>query len=199
LRLPTFRWALVAAALTGLACTLVRLLSVPGVESAFVLGLALPPFVAAAAAQLVWRERLSPSGRSATRLVGRVLGLGLLVLALPSAALLLNGLRTRLCEPWLGLAFLGLGPLMGAALAAVWGALAGSLPLPERRAIGLALLGPFAAFCAGLFAFYATPAIFVYSPFAGYFPGTIYDREVALPAAYLSYRAGTALATLGLA
>src|SRR5690606_37703474 len=126
-----------------------------------------------------------------------VFALALLVVGLPTLMLVANGLRTRLCDPVLGLSFIALGPLSGAALAASIGALAGSLPVTERRAVGLALLGPFIAVAVGIFGFYATPAIFVYSPFAGYFPGTIYDRQVGIPTAYLTYRAGSAVALLG--
>jgi hypothetical protein len=196
-RLPCERWAFVASGLVGLLCASVRLLSVPGVESAFVLGLLLPPFVAAGACQAVWRASREGLGISAVRHLGRNLAFAVAVTALPAAILVAVGLHTRLCEPGLGLAFLALGPLAGNLLAATWGTLAGGVGGPERRAIGMAVAAPIVAIAVGLQRFWGTPAIFAYSPFAGYFPGTIYDREMALPAPYLTYRAASALALFG--
>ncbi len=191
-RLP---FALLVSAVVGIACASVRLLSVPGVESAFVLGLALPPFVAASAAAHVFATRSREGGAaSAARLLGRGLALALAATAIPSAILVLRGLASRLCEPELGLAFLALGPLLGNVLAATWGTLAGSLARSSRGAMGLGVAAPFAAFVLGLYRFWSTPAIFAYTPFAGYFPGTIYDREIAFPEPYLTYRAATVLA-----
>jgi hypothetical protein len=191
-------WTMLAAALAGIGCASVRLLSVPGIESAFVLGLVLPPFVAASAARYSFSVARGGDGPSAARLLARALGLALAVTAIPTAILLLNGLRTRLCEPALGIAFIALGPLVGTALGAVWGTLAGSMTRTRPGATGLALAAPFAGVVLGLHRFWSTPAIFAYTPFAGYFPGTIYDREVALPDAYLTYRAASLLAVVTL-
>ncbi len=191
------RWALVAAALAGAACASVRLLAVPGIESAFVLALVLPPIVAADIAARVARER--GGGAPARVVLLGALGVALAVTAIPSAILAVRGLFTRLCEPGLGLAFLGLGPLVGNVLAGAWGAVAGALASTPRRAIALGVAGPLAGVGLGLYRFFTTPAIFAYTPFAGYFPGTIYDREVTLPPAYLTYRAATLLAIAALA
>ena len=50
----------------------------------------------------------------------------------------------------------------------------------------------------GLWAFYATPTVYVFGAFAGYFPGAIYDDLVRLPSRYLTYRATILLAVVGL-
>src|SRR5262249_51553209 len=42
----------------------------------------------------------------------------------------------------------------------------------------------------GVLRFYDTPAIFGYDPFAGYFPGTLYDENIRLGAAFAAARRG---------
>ncbi|MBX3251600.1 MAG: hypothetical protein KF901_30755, partial [Myxococcales bacterium] len=134
----------------------------------------------------------------ATALLSRALGRALLLVAVPTVLLALNQLRVRNCAPLEGLAFLALGPGIGVLLAALFGLFWGAaLPHP-RLALALAALTPVASDAWGLIQFWRTPAIFVFDPFAGWFPGTLYDEDVGLPPALLTYRAFT-LAWLGAA
>ncbi|MBK7155494.1 MAG: hypothetical protein IPH72_27580 [Sandaracinaceae bacterium] len=188
--------ALVAVALAS------PLTAVHGVESALALGILLPPAVAACAAldALRWpaRERLALLRTTALR--------SLLAWALPVLLLALGSVRVRQCTPLEGLTFMLLGPLVGVGLAALSGLTVGSLltgsSLARRRprmvgALGAAL--PIGALGLGLFRFWSTPTISIYGAYAGWFPGTIYDEDVALTPTYVSQRALVVALTLGLA
>ncbi|MCU0671699.1 MAG: hypothetical protein MUE69_02785 [Myxococcota bacterium] len=208
------------AGAVGVALTTSRLVGVHGVESALALGLALPLLAAWLGAR-VGREasELSRSadangGRdasvgvpvtaplrapnTASEAIGRALGTGVLLLAIPTAILALNQLRVRNCAPLEGLAFVLLGPGVGVLLASFVGLLIGALVKRPRLATTLAVLVPIASALWGLLQFWFSPAIFVYDPFAGWFPGTIYDEDVGLPSSLLTYRA-ISLAWLGAA
>lgn len=182
------------AGAVGVALSTSRLLGVHGVESALALGLALPMLAAWLGAR-VGRDG-APDGASDA--IGRALGIGVLLLAIPTAILALNQLRVRNCAPLEGLAFLLLGPGVGVLLASFVGLVIGALVKRPRLATTLAVLVPIASALWGLLQFWFSPAIFVYDPFAGWFPGTIYDEDVGLPSSLLSYRA-ISLAWLGAA
>ena len=178
--------SLAIATAVGLAMAFVPLLGVHGVESALTLGVLLPPWVAALGA--IYARRAEARFRGLDLMV-RAVGAGLLVWFAPFAVLALNALRVPQCAPGQGLVFMLLGPAMGCALAAcvgVWTAgLLGRRPIAPWVAAGI----PITAIGLGLWLFYATPAIYVYGIFAGYFPGTIYDPVVEIPDSYLVYRA----------
>jgi len=206
------------AGAVGVALTTSRLVGVHGVESALALGLA-TPLLAAWLGARVGREARERSrsadanvGRdasvpvtaplrapsTASEAIGRALGRGVLVLAIPTAILALNQLRIRNCAPLEGLAFVALGPGVGVLLASFVGLLIGALVKRPKLATTLAVLVPIASALWGLLQFWFSPAIFVYDPFAGWFPGTIYDEDVGLPSSLLTYRA-ISLAWLGAA
>jgi len=134
----------------------------------------------------------------ASAAIGSALGTGVLLLAIPTAILALNQLRVRNCAPLEGLGFVLLGPGVGVLLASFVGLGIGALVKRPRLAITLAVLVPIASALWGLAQFWFSPAIFVYDPFAGWFPGTIYDEDVGLPDSLLTYRAFS-LAWLGAA
>ncbi len=182
------------AGAVGVALSTSRLLGVHGVESALALGLALPILAAWLGAR-VGRDG-APDGASDA--IGRALGIGVLLLAIPTAILALNQLRVRNCAPLEGLAFVLLGPGVGVLLASFVGLVIGALVKRPRLATTLAVSVPIASALWGLLQFWFSPAIFVYDPFAGWFPGTIYDEDVGLPSSLLSYRA-ISLAWLGAA
>lgn len=177
--------------LTSIALGISPLTAVLGVENALVHGLVLPPFVAAMAA------RLSRDGSREERM-RRVLRATALVLAPPVLFGLLGALYVRWCSPLEGLGFFLLGPVLGILLAALTGLFLG-IRLP-RVASWLAPLVPVAVALLGLYRFYDTPAIFAYSHYVGYFPGTLYDPDVAIATEYLTFRGATAvwIAALGL-
>jgi hypothetical protein len=245
---PLARRALAPLGASGLVLCLVwsllgflPLLGGPGYESALVAGLLLPPFVAVAPARRVLVGRLAPRealGAGASRGLG--LGGGLLAISLA------HGLRTRFCSVGDGVSLFLLGPLCGAVLAGLWGAVAGvaarlvadraasaapaappaappdadalgggpapaspaprwirlaawATKTPRRSAIlagALALSGPLASALVSLFRFYASPLVFAFDPFVGFFSGTLYDTVIDGTDRLLTYRLGSALSAL---
>ncbi len=161
------------------------LLGVHGVESALVLGIVLPPWVAATSANYQRREG---SARGIDIMSGAI-GSGLVIWAIPMVILALNSLRVRQCAPWEGLAFMLLGPALGCVLAAVTGVWTAALLGGSRWSPWVAAAVPVGGLLWGLWAFYATPTVYVFGAFAGYFPGAIYDEFVPIPGRYLIYRA----------
>ncbi|MCB9631907.1 MAG: hypothetical protein H6721_07200 [Sandaracinus sp.] len=171
------------AGVIGLALASSPLLGVHGVESALALGLTIPLLAA-------WQgARIGRGEGDVDRRIGRALGTGVLLLAIPTGILALNQLRIRNCAPFEGLAFVALGPGVGVLLASFVGMTLGSLVRRPRVSTTLALLVPIGSALWGLGQFWTSPAIFVYDPFAGWFPGTIYDEDVGLPIQLLTYRA----------
>lgn len=171
------------AGVLGVGLSTSRLLGVHGVESALALGLTLPMLAAWLGAR-IGRER-----GEAGSMIGRALGTGVLLLAIPTVILALNQLQVRNCAPLEGLAFLALGPGVGVLLAGFVGMVIGALVPRPKLATTLAVLVPIASVLWGLAQFWFSPAIFVYDPFAGWFPGTLYDEDVGLPHTLLTYRA----------
>jgi tetratricopeptide (TPR) repeat protein len=193
-KLLTFRLSAAFAAIVGVALAFIPLLAVHGVESGLALGVLLPPWVAATAASYTERNR----DARGIDLMFRSIGAGLLIWSIPVVVLALSSLRIRQCTPGEGLAFMVLGPAVGCALAACLGVwLAGSMSRP-RLSPWLCAAIPLGAALIGLWAFYATPTVYVFGAFAGYFPGAIYDDLVQIPTRYLTYRATMVVAVLAL-
>jgi tetratricopeptide (TPR) repeat protein len=121
-------------------------------------------------------------------LLARAVGAALLLLPLPLALISLNALRVKNCDYLEGLAFFAIMPVCSAICAAVLGAL-WALAVPRRAlATLLALLTVIGSLAICLYRFYASPPIFAYDPFLGFFPGTLYDETVAIQRAFLWYR-----------
>ncbi len=193
-KLLLFRSSIVFAAILGVALAFVPLFAIHGVESALVLGLLLPPWVSATAARYLERHRKTRG----IDLMLRAAGAGLLVWAVPVVLLALGSLRIRQCAPGEGLAFMVLGPAIGCALAGCVGVWVAAVANRPRLSPWLAAAVPVGAILLGLLAFYATPTVFVFGAFAGYFPGAIYDDFVQIPRRYLTYRASMVVAVLAL-
>lgn len=194
-KLFTFWLSAAYAAIVGVVLALVPLLAVHGVESALTLGLLLPPWAAATAASYTLRN----GGTRGIDLMLRTIGAALWIWAIPVALLALSSLRIRQCAPGEGLAFMVLGPAVGCTLGASVGVWVAGTTRRPRLATWIAGAIPIGAALLGLWAFYATPTVYVFGAFAGYFPGAIYDDLVQIPPAYLSYRATALVAILALA
>jgi tetratricopeptide (TPR) repeat protein len=197
--LQSVRLALGIGLATALALLVSPVLGVHGVESALVLGVVLPPFVAAAAVrQVAWirRHGLAPS---AAAILGRALGMAAGVLALPLLVLALNALRVRNCAPGQGLLYMLLGPLPGVLLASGVGVVFGTLLRRTAVATTLAVAAPLVGVGAALWRFYSTPAIALYGHFFGWFPGAIYDQALSVPLELATFRGITILLIGGLA
>ncbi len=191
LRRGSMRSALMFAFLTGCVLSALPLFGVPGPESALVLGFLLPPWLALVAARWVIDARRKGRAASAPELINSVLLSTLLLLLAAGLVLELNSLRGPRCTPLQGWAFLALGPGLGMVLAGLLGATCAALIPSSKIATALAVAAPVVWVGAGVARFFGTPAIFVMNHIAGYFPGTIYDRDVAITVEYGTFRALT--------
>ncbi|HJL17625.1 MAG TPA: hypothetical protein RMH99_18320 [Sandaracinaceae bacterium LLY-WYZ-13_1] len=198
LRLKSVRATLIVGGVATLAMGFSPLLGAPGIESALVLGLLLPPFCGAIGVRVLDSLRREDRPAEAAEVLADALSAALLVVALPVALLLLNTLRVPVCAPLEGLAFLALGPGISVLLAAALGVGIGATVPRVRWATTLAVLAPFALAGLALWRFYDTPAIFAYGHLVGYFPGTIYDPDITVTPTYASFRGLSALWLLGL-
>lgn len=173
----------------------------PGYEHALAAGLLVPSAAAIATAIDCARRTSSTPLASVAR--GVVTGLAYAALALVTA--LLHAARVGVCELWGALLYFALTAGIGAVLGGVWGAAAGELTgaLVARRRVRrvrlvatlLGLAAPIGGVAVSLYRFYASPMIFAFDPFVGYFSGTLYDTVIDAGTALFTYRLGS-LATL---
>src|SRR5262249_20749126 len=133
---------------------------------------------------------------------GVVLGLALAFVAIVTS--LPPAWRVGICELWGALLYFVLTAGIGAVLGRGWGAgvgegvsaLArrGTIVRPRRRdvaAVLLALAGPVACVAVSVYRFVASPMIFAYDPFVGFFSGTLYDTLIDAGVGIVTYRAGS--------
>lgn len=187
--------ALVVAALFAIG--FLPLFDGPGYEQALATGLVLPLVLAPAVALTTLRAGVDPLAPLAA--VGRGAGWGAVYALSAWAVALLHGLRAGFCDVWAGTALMALGPGVGALLAGVWGAVAGTLAAPLGRprtwAVALAALGPVGGVVVSLVRFWASPMVFAYDPFVGFFSGSLYDTILDV-SGLVSYRMGSAATLL---
>jgi tetratricopeptide repeat protein len=179
--------AIVAVAL-GVA-GLQRQFAGPGYESALLAGVVCPSVAAIVTAVELRKSAPAPFDGFCHGVAN-----GVAAVMLAWAVAFLHGLRVGLCDLVDGTVFFALGPGIGAVLGGVWGAIAAEL----TRRFSSARIAPLVAFAApvctaafGLLLFYATPVIFDFDPFAGFFSGALYDT-VLDSSGLLTYRAGSA-------
>lgn len=191
LALPTTRAAFIVAGLLGIALCQVRLLGIWGVESALVLGITLPPLTAAIGARVVVTYRSNGYIVTATRLLCTAASVSALALAIPVLMLAINAFRVKNCAPMEGLFFILLGPGVGVLFATVIGLVVGaSIPWPRIATI-TAIMIPVGALAVSAYSLYATPALFAYGHFFGFYGGTLYDDEMSIPVPLLILRVAT--------
>lgn len=198
-RTPRRLGALIVGGL-ALAVGFLPLFGGPGYEFSLACGLLLPGATAIAVAL----EGASPARapRAPVDALLRGLGTGMVFSGVAFATALVHGARVGFCDVGGGLLGFVLNPVPGALLGGVWGAYvaerARGARTRRRRVAGavlLALLGPLAGVAVSLWRFYASPMVFAFDPFVGYFSGTLYDTIIDAGAPLLTYRLGT-LATL---
>jgi tetratricopeptide (TPR) repeat protein len=132
---------------------------------------------------------LSTPLRALTSVLGRCVAANLLLLVLPLGIVSLNALRVKNCDYLEGLAFFAMMPMLSVILASCVGALwALAVPRGALATLG-ALLTLVGSVVWGLWRFYDGPPIFGYDPFVGYFPGALYDENVAIRLPFLLFRA----------
>lgn len=195
-QLGALRWALGFSLLSGLVLCAIPLFGTLGPEAALVLGVLLPPWAAAVATRLAMR--VQPEHTSSSVLLCWAIGCAWLLLGLPVGLVALNAARFKTCEPFGGLTFIALGPLCGVTLAAVLGVGFGALGTRSRLPTSLSVLVPLVSIGRALYDFVATPGIFAFGHFFGYFPGTFYDRRIDIPDAWLTQRTTSLLIGAGL-
>lgn len=196
MRLPRFELGF--SLLVALLCAPSSLVGVPGLESAVVFGVLLPPVFAAAAARRAALERSQGKSDAALATL-RALLVPTIAMLLVLAVQLARHLVDPACATASGLPQLLLGPYPGMVLAALVGELVGRVVERPRRAAGLALALVVASYGVVVYEIVATPAVFVFSIFGGHWPGPIYDDLVTFPATLATYRAVTSMAIVALA
>ncbi len=184
--------ALVAAALFGVG--FLPLFGGPGYEHALATGLVVPGVAAVAVAI----DSLSRPSRAPALAVARGLGVGVALALVSLATALLHGARVGVCDLGGALATFGLTAGIGCAAGGVWGAFSGELAGRTRRprlsCVLLGLAGPLGTIGLGVWRFWATPIVFAFDPFVGYFSGSIYDTVIDAGTPLLTFRAGTVAA-----
>jgi hypothetical protein len=179
-----------AGLLAALAVTLdfLPLVDVLGFDFCFVVGL-----VAALAGVDIGHGTVDAARRNrpAVRPVGLVfqaMVASLAVIVPPLLLSLANAVRVRNCNLGAGLVFFLLLPAATAVYAAGTGA-AVAIAVPGRR-LGrmLAFALPLFSIAWALLRLYRDPAVFAFDPYAGYFPGPIYDEALRPPLRLLWFR-----------
>jgi len=143
------------------------------------------PGIAAARAELI---RPVPD---ALRAVGRALSSAALLLLIPVAVILLNGLRRPACEPLAGLVLYALIAMPSGILASALGAACG-FAWPRRA--GLVAFAVFlVTLTVALWPLARGPQVYAYHHLGGMFPGPIYDEVIRPTRALYLFRLGTLL------
>jgi hypothetical protein len=158
-----------------------------GYASSLIVGL-----VGSASAALVGvRVAQLSRGRSGSQVAAAAALAALALVLAPLVIVLARAAFAPACAPATGAVYALLFALPGPVLAALVGASLGAAFRRRGAATAAAsLLVP--AFVAwSLARFYATPTIFAYDPFYGFFPGAIYDESVPLTLAHVTHRVGT--------
>lgn len=182
--------------LLSLLCGASPLTRMVGVDSAWILGGVLTPIVAfEAACQAHARFRrgfgFSQTFKHIQLCSLRMFLLTCLVFAV--YALFNTDCLTRITWFTQWVYFL-MGPWMGLILAATLGSVLGLVGFKLNRPKVFASIAgcvPLFAILLSLYIFWASPGIFSYGQFYGFFPGTIYDRTVKVNTAYLLFRIST--------
>jgi hypothetical protein len=189
------RWAAFVVAGVLLGVGFLPLFGGPGYEQALASGLLVP----SAAALATSLDPFPVDARAPLACVGRGVASGLALAGVAFATALVHGVRVGFCDlPGAAIGF-ALTAGSGAVLGGVWGALVAEVVhagrMRRRAAALLAVLGPALGVAISLVRFYASPMVFAFDPFFGYFSGTLYDTVVDAGTPLLTYRAGS-LATL---
>jgi hypothetical protein len=191
--------ALVAA--SGAVLCFVPLFDLLGYEFSLALALvgSLGAGLQAAALPEALRAAAPPAASSsvAARAIGAASAAAVGLLFVPLVCITCNALRVPNCDLAEGFAFFAVLPLPGVLYAAAVGLACGTT-LPRRRATLAFLALLLGSLGWSLARFWATPAIFAYDPFAGFFPGTLYDEVVEIRAPLLTYRVGTVASTVAI-
>ena len=185
--------------LTGLFVTPLTLLPLVGTLGYFS-GFLLSPLAAAMGLFIGvdvvrgWREQELPGDTPVRTLVAAGAKELAWLVGIAVGILLLAQLWQRNCDPWGGLAFFAMGPLLSAVMGFIAGLFGGSLGQRRWAQILLGGLIPAVSTGIGLWRLWSDPVVFAFDPFWGYFSGAIYDEAVSIGTTYLTFRAYNLLA-----
>lgn len=190
LRRPGVQITFALHVLLAVLLCFVPLFDVLGFERAFATGLLSAVTSPIVAVTLIRRAR-DDGGSDLARVAGHALLLNFLMLAPTLVAGYAVELAATPCDPEEGLLFIMLVSGGNAYFGTALGLLAGTLA--HRRGLpGIIVVVVLGAFLVvALRRLYVEPQIFVYSAPFGYWPGSIYDEELAVDSALLAFRGYT--------
>lgn len=193
------RWAGVVVFVFSSAVGFLPLFGGPGYEQSLASGLLIP----SAAAIATSLDLSADAGPTPLGAVARGLASGAWLGAIALSVALLHALRAGACDLGGGIVFFLMTAGAGALLGGVWGAVVAELCRSRRKrklgCVTLSLAGPLGGIAISVARFCATPIIFAYDPFFGYFSGALYDTVIDVGTELLAYRAGTAATIAGVA
>jgi hypothetical protein len=128
----------------------------------------------------------------------QTVGHGLIITAIPLAVSLLNGLRVPFCNLGDGMLFYLLMPVCSVLIACAIGLVVGLATRRARSAVLLYLLFYVLGLSGGLVTFHSSPAVYIFNPFFGYYPGVLYDRLVEVEPQLVTYRVATLVQTVSI-
>jgi hypothetical protein len=180
----------------AVVCSRVPLLNYLGYESSFVFALLASIVSGSAVIAAAQRALGAPDGagwsdKRAGTILRQQLSTHALLLLIPLAVLSANALLVKNCAWWEGLAFYLLLPVISVWFAAALGLFC-AVHYRHGRLIFFGVM--IVSFLYSLLLGYATPAIFSYNVFYGYFPGLSYDEVLGISLPLILFR----LLTVGL-
>ncbi len=178
----------------AIVCSRVPLLNYLGYEFSFLIAILASVITGPAGAGAVRRHIRSAGAEGWTAgdlsaLFRRQLSRSLLLLLIPLAVLSLNALLVKNCSYVEGLAYFLLLPVVSVWFSAALGLFCG-VHYRHGRLVFVSLMAASVLYV--LVLGYATPAIFSYNPFYGYFPGLSYDEALGISRPLVLFRAVTA-------
>ena len=183
----TLFWASVVVLLAAVL-DFVPLFNVLGYDFAFAIGLATALAGVDISHGAVSAARRSGRSVSPPRVAAEAIVATWAILAVPLALSMANAFRVRNCNLGAGLAFFALLPVCTGAFAAGMGA-AVAIAVPGRRSGRVAAFAlPLLSVAWALLRLYRDPAVFAFDPFAGFFPGPIYDEALRPPMRLVWFR-----------
>ena len=182
---------LIAYGVTAVVCAFLPLLDHIGYELAMVLTIVaacFAPAIGFAATRIEYRARAE--SRRPARAAASAGLFAAAALVLPTAIILLNGLRRPICDPVAGSLWLLLLPVPTAWLSATLGALASTMFAQRRWAIAAVVAVEAGSVIISFLAGYFGPAAFGFDHFAGYYTGAA-RAGIPITSALVSFRAAT--------
>ncbi len=182
------------AAILGIFLCGLPLFETPGYEYALAVALTASLFSGLLSASLPIYFRRNNSFMIPTglyKLIFRSFCEGQAIVLVMCSISVLNGFFVPFCNLKTGLLFFVLMPFFSIFFAVSVGTAIGLFVSSLIRARLLFVAFFFLTLASGFFSFYFTPAVYVFNPFAGFYPGVLYDRIIEPDFRLITYRFGT--------